>query len=68
MFTSLFSFSAGNLSYHEFSRFFLFAVIWIGPNKPSVTSWISQTAKTKSIMGSFSVSRIFWIDSSKSTY
>ena len=47
---------------------FLFAIICIGQRTRRVTPWISQTAKINSITESFWVSRIFVIDSSRSTY
>ena len=56
MFTSLFSFSSRNLS----SWVFLFAVNCIGPKTLTVTSWISQTAKIKSITEIFFSEKDFW--------
>ena len=47
---------------------FLCAANCIGPKALSVKSWITQTTKIKSITERFWASRIFEIDSSRSTY
>ena len=67
MFLGLFSFSSRNLSYYEFSRFSLRGQLRRPEDtKCNVLDW--QTAKINSITESFWVSRIFVIDSSRSTY
>ena len=67
MFLGLFSFSSKNLSYYEFSRFSLRGQLHRPEDtKCNVLDW--QTAKINSITESFWVSRIFVIDSSRSTY